>query len=186
MIKEISQCGRQNPRQKCIFVFILLSVFMTSCRSNKFLIDSNEVESLHFWYISPNASTFVAITDCVDIVYEDDRRDTIIADRDVIKRYVDIVNSLKPIDPNSSYDLRMSSLIRMKQINGKRKPDVKVCVGGPRALVNGVLMKERRGRMTKFFYEVLVDPLTPYDWLPNGIKEYLKDHPEEIDNILSN
>ncbi len=38
--------------------------------------------------------------------------------------------------------------------------------------------------MEVFFQEVLYDPLTPYDWLPNAIKEYLKEHPEEIDEYL--
>lgn len=50
----------------CCSLFLLL-LFMTSCKSNRFVIDSNEVENVNFWFIG-DVDTSHAITDCIDIV----------------------------------------------------------------------------------------------------------------------
>lgn len=168
-----------------LYVFIVLSILITSCKSNKFAINSSEVKSVHFWFVGDIESP-IPIEDCAEIVYMQDNHDTIITDRKVIERYVSIINRTKPIDPKLYYDLRVSSLIRMKLMNGEKKPDIKVCIGDfdGRILIDGVLMKGSDKKFWKFIQEILYDPLTPYDWLPEIIKGYLKDHPEERSDFL--
>ena len=77
-----------------------------------------------------------------------------------------LVNQLKPANPDSYIDLRVSSLIRLKPINGERRPDIKVCIGagGYGVLLNDVLMKGNPKQLQKFIQEVLYDSLTPYEW----------------------
>ena len=129
MRKGIKLYGLLNHK-KCFYggsLFLLL-LFITSCKSNQFLIDSNEVENVNFWFIG-DVDTDVPITDCLHIVFGNDSHKTIIRDRKIINRFLTLVNQLKPANPDSYIDLRVSSLIRLKPINGERRPDIKVCIG---------------------------------------------------------
>ena len=45
-------------------------------------------------------------------------------------------------------------------------------------------MKGNPKELQKFVQEELYDPLTPYEWLPDVIKGYLEDHPEERSKYL--
>ncbi len=165
---------------------VLLFLFMTSCKSNRFMIDSNEVENVNFWFVG-DIDTHHAIKDCIDIVLmEEQNHKIIIRDRKIIERFVGIINRSKPINPNSNYDLRVSSLVRLKPLNGENRPDIKVCIGnyGRRVLLNGVLMEGDHKQLQKFIQEELYDSLTPYEWLPDVIKGYLEDHPEERSKYL--
>ncbi|WP_390597708.1 hypothetical protein [Bacteroides sp. f07] len=164
---------------------VLLFLFMTSCKSNRFMIDSNEVENVNFWFIG-DVDTDIPITDCLHIVFGNDSHKVIIRDRKIVERFVALVNQLKPATPDSYIDLRVSALIRLKTINGERRPDIKVCIGagGYGVLLNDVLMKGNPKELQKFVQEELYDPLTPYEWLPDVIKGYLEDHPEERSKYL--
>ena len=186
MKKERNLYGVRNC--KIIYYYgslLSLLLFMTSCKSNRFLIDINEVENINFWFIGV-VDTDIPIHDCLHIVFENDSHKIIIRDRKVIERFVALVNQLRPTDPDSNYDLRVSALIRLKTINGERRPDIKVCIGnyGRRVLLNGVLMEGDHKQLQKFIQEELYDSLTPYEWLPDGIKGYLEDHPEERSKYL--
>lgn len=169
----------------CYGTLFLLMLCLTSCKSHRLLIDINEVENVNFWFIG-DVDTTHAIEDCLDIVYAQDNHKIIVRDRKNIERFIAIINRSKPINPGSNYDLRVSSLVRQKTINGKRGPDIKVCIGnyGRRVLINGVLMKGDHEQLQKFIQEVLYDSLTPYEWLPGFMKEYIEQHPEERSKFL--
>ena len=60
-----------SDHKKCFYggsLFLLL-LFITSCKSNQFLIDSNEVENVNFWFIG-DVDTDVPITDCLTLYLE--------------------------------------------------------------------------------------------------------------------
>ena len=186
MKKERNLHGVQNCKRIYYYgSLVLLFLFMTSCKSNRFMIDSNEVENVNFWFIG-DVDTDIPITDCLHIVFGDDSHKMIIRDRKIVDRFVALVNQLKPAAPDSYIDLRVSSLIRLKPINSERQPDIKVCIGagGYAVLLNDVLMKGNPKELQKFVQEELYDSLTPYEWLPDFIKGYLKDHPEERSKYL--
>ena len=105
-----------------------------------------------------------------------------------IERFIDLINQLKPADSDSYIDLRVSALIRFKSTTCVKKSDIKVCIGagGYGVLLNDVLMKGDSKKLQKFIQEELYDSLTPYEWLPSSIKEYLKEHPEERNYYLPN
>ncbi len=115
-----------SNHKKCFYggLLFLLLLFITSCKRNQFLIDSNEVENVNFWFIG-DVDRDVSITDCLHIVFGNDSHKTIIRDRKIINRFLTLVNQLKPANPDSYIDLRVSSLIRLKPINGERRPDIK-------------------------------------------------------------
>lgn len=169
----------------CYGTLFLLMLCLTSCKSHQLLIDSNEVENVNFWFIA-DVDTDIPLLDCLDIVYGDDNHKLIVRDRKNIERFIALVNQLRRTNPNSYYDLRVSSLIRLKPVNGERKPDIKVCIGagGYGVLLNGVLMKGNAKELQKFVQEVLYDSLTPYEWLPGFMKEYIEQHPEERSKFL--
>ena len=186
MRKERNLYGLRNHKKHCYCgLLFLLLFFMTSCKTNQFLIDSNEVEYVHFWFVG-DIDTNHALENCEDVVFMQESHDTIMRDRRIIERFVSVINRSKPINPKSNYDLRVSSLVRLKPINGENRPDIKVCIGnyGRRVLLNDVLMKGDHEELQKFIQEELYDALTPYQWLPEVIKDYLKDHPEERNNYL--
>lgn len=122
MKKERNPYGHLSLNNSCFCgsLFLLL-LLVTACKSNQIMIDSNEVKSIHFWFVHPNILYNVSQLDCADMVFTDDNHDTIITDRKTIERYVAIINSLKPINPKSVYDVRATSLICMQQMNGRRK-----------------------------------------------------------------
>lgn len=185
MRKERNLYGLRSHKKYYYCGLFLLLFFMTSCKTNRFLIDSNEVEYVHFWFVG-DIDTHHAITDCETVVFMQDSHDTIMRDRRIIERFVSLVNRLRPTDPDSYYDLRVSSIVRLKPTNGEKRPDIKICIGadGFGVLFNGVLMKGDAKELQKFIQEELYDALTPYEWLPEVIKEYLKDHPEERSKYL--
>ena len=95
-------------------LFFLLLLFMTSCKSNRFLIDSNEVENVNFWFIG-DVDTDIPITDCLHIVFGNDSHKVIIRDIKIVECFVALVNQLKPATTDSYIDLRVSALIRLKR-----------------------------------------------------------------------
>lgn len=186
MSKEKRKYGLQNHKIiYCYGSLMLLLLIITSCKSNQYAINSNEVDSIHFWFVG-EIDTHHDITDCTAMLYMQDNHDTIITDRKVIERYVSIINRSKPINPNLRYDIRVSSLIKMKQVKGEKRLNIKLCFGdhGRRVLLNGVLMKGKHKELWKFVEEVLYAPLTPYDWLPDFLKDYIRENPEERSKYL--
>lgn len=186
MKKERKLYGLLNHKKSCYnTVCILLLLMLTSCGSNKYALKSSEIEYIHFWFVG-DIDTSIAIQDCEDILRMQDHHDTIITDRKVIERYVSIINHTKSIPPNSNYDLRVSSLIKMKLINDERKPAMRVCIGnyGQRVLIDGLLMKGNHKKIWSFVQEILYSPLTPYDWLPDYMKQYIKENPKERSKFL--
>ena len=124
MKKERNLHGVQNCKRIYYYgSLVLLFLFMTSCKSNRFMIDSNEVENVNFWFIG-DVDTDIPITDCLHIVFGDDSHKMIIRDRKIVDRFGALVNQLKPAAPDSYIDLRVSSLIRLKPINSERQPDI--------------------------------------------------------------
>lgn len=179
---KIKLFGHQNHRKIYLYICILLPVIsITSCKCSKFTINSDEVESIQFWFVHPTELYNHAQLNCADMVFAQDNHDTIIMNREVIKQYIKIINHLKPINQESSYDLRATSLIRMKKKNGRKKANIKACIDpiNGKVLLNDTLTKGNKKKIYNFLNEVLYKNLTTYDWLPNNIKGYLKENPEE-------
>lgn len=186
-MKKMKILGHQSRNREYIYILFLLSVItMTSCKCNKYMINSDEVESVQFWYVHPTDLYNISQRDCADMVFADDNQDTIITDIKVIKQYIKIINSLRPIDPKLCYDLRATSLIRMKKIDDKKKPNIKACIDPVwgRVLLNDVLTQGNKRKIYNFLNEVLYKHTTQYDWLPNVIKQYIKENPEERSKFL--
>ena len=118
MRKERNLYGLRSHKSSyySISLFLLL-LFVTSCKSNQLLIDNNDVENVNFWFIG-DVDTNIPITDCLHIVFGNDNHKTIIRDRKIIDCFVALVNQLKPAVLDSYIDLRVSSLLKLKPING--------------------------------------------------------------------
>ncbi|SHF89610.1 hypothetical protein SAMN05444349_1442 [Bacteroides faecichinchillae] len=169
-MKRKEKYGHQNHKKIYLIVYILLLV-VTSCKTNNELINFNDVESIKVWYISKEVCTMVPFRDCGAILRMEDSRDTVISDKDIIKRYVSIVNRLKPINPEAYYDLRVSSWIRMKKIGEEKRQSIGVCIDlSGKVLRNDTLMQGNKKEIKKFLDEILYDPLSPEAWTPDFMK----------------
>lgn len=148
----------------CLLIFI--SILMSSCVASKKMISYNDVDAIRFWYLPKHILTPASIIDCGDIVYDTlVNRDTVITDQSIIKRYVSIVNNLKPFKKIHNYDLRVTSLIKTK------KEKIAVCIS-----FNSVVLKD--GRQMKaskeifdFLDDILYNHLTNEDWTPDFMRE---------------
>jgi hypothetical protein len=168
-MKRINGHGLQNLYRFTYLVFMAL-VFLSSCKSNKLLLDSNNVEYIHFWFVPMINEYNPALQECEEIVFNEFRKDTIVVDREIIRQYIDIVNSLKPAR-RRIYDLRVSSMVIMKPVGGHRKKEVRVCIDPfGRTLVDGVLMQGNRKRIRTFLDETLYKHYTPDDWTLDEMK----------------
>lgn len=163
-MKERRKYGLQNHQNKYLLVYMLL-LFTTSCRNDNGLINFNDVDSIKFWYISKGVCTPISTTDCGGVL-DLDPKDTIITDKEVIRRYIYIVNRLKPINPNANYDLKVSSWIKMKKIGKENRQNIGVCIDylSGRVLKNDTLMQGDKKEIKKFLDEILYDPLPPDAW----------------------
>lgn len=73
MKKERNLYRLRSYKRSCYYgsALFLLLLLMASCKSNRLLIDSNEIENVNFWFVG-DIDTNIAIQDCVDIVYMQD------------------------------------------------------------------------------------------------------------------
>lgn len=170
-MREKRKCGLQNHKNNCLLVCVSFLFLITSCRTNNELINFKDVESIKFWYISKGMCTLSSIRDCGGVLNLDPK-DTVITDKEVIRRYVSIVNQLKPIDPNANYDLSVSSWIRMKKIGEEKRQSIGVCIDYlfGRVLRNDTLMQGDEEEIKKFLDEILYDPLPPDAWTLEEMK----------------
>lgn len=151
-----------------------MGICITSCSTTYQCIDQNNVEYIKFWYYPKGVHTPIAITDCGEIVYDTQiNKDTIIYDREIIQKYILLINKLKPIKKNTNYDLRVTSLIKTKREILKK--NVSICISPLNGvvLIDDVLMKGNVHLINKFLDEVLYDHLTPDDWTPDFMREKL-------------
>lgn len=92
-----------------------------SCKSSVINYNSSDVTAVKFRYLPKGFDSNKAIHNSLDIFgYTYLLRDTIIKDRDVIGKYVSLLNKLKLSKSTHAYDLRILSI--MKLTDGSNSP----------------------------------------------------------------
>lgn len=110
-----------------------------------------------------------------------------ISDSSIVHQYVNIINNLHPIDSTSSYDLRVTSVLVLKNKNNEYIKQIPIGIDlGGRVLNNGVLMADDSNNIVQFVKDKLYRQHSPRDWLPRDIQQHLEKHQEDTIYFFQN
>lgn len=164
------------------FIFFLVFIMNSSCtrRENKNYINPDNINYIKFWYIDTSIVFVNAICDYDDVINMDECKYIKISDSLIVHQYVNIINNLHPIDSTSCYDLRVTSVLVLKNKNNEYIKQIPIGIDlGGRVLNNGVLMADDSNNIVQFVKDILYSRHSYRDWLPRDIQQHLEKHPED-------
>lgn len=173
---------------KCIILLVVITM-NSSCarRGSSNYINPDEVNYIKFWYIDKNIIFVNAICDYDDVINMDECKYLKISDSSIVHQYVNIINNLHPIDSTSCYDLRVTSVLVLKNKNNEYIKQIPIGIDlGGRVLNNGVLMADDRNNIVQFVKDKLYRQHSPRDWLPRDIQQHLEKHQEDTIYFFQN
>lgn len=173
---------------KCIILLVVITM-NSSCtrRGSSNYINPDEVNYIKFWYIDTNIIFVNAICDYDDVINMDECKYLKISDSSIVHQYVNIINNLHPIDSTSCYDLRVTSVLVLKNKNNEYIKQIPIGVDlGGRVLNNGVLMADDSNNIVQFVKDKLYRQHSPRDWLPRDIQQHLEKHQEDTIYFFQN
>lgn len=173
---------------KCIILLVVITM-NSSCarRGSSNYINPDEVNYIKFWYIDTNIIFVNAICDYDDVINMDECKYLKISDSSIVHQYVNIINNLHPIDSTSSYDLRVTSVLVLKNKNNEYIKQIPIGIDlGGRVLNNGVLMADDSNNIVQFVKDKLYRQHSPRDWLPRDIQQHLEKHQEDTIYFFQN
>ena len=161
----------------------------SSCarRGSSNYINPDEVNYIKFWYIDTNIIFVNAICDYDDVINMDECKYLKVSDSSIVHQYVNIINNLHPIDSTSCYDLRVTSVLVLKNKNNEYIKQIPIGIDlGGRVLNNGVLMADDSNNIVQFVKDKLYRQHSPRDWLPRDIQQHLEKHQEDTIYFFQN
>ena len=173
---------------KCIILLVVITM-NSSCarRGSSNYINPDEVNYIKFWYIDTNIIFVNAICDYDDVINMDECKYLKVSDSSIVHQYVNIINNLHPIDSTSCYDLRVTSVLVLKNKNNEYIKQIPIGIDlGGRVLNNGVLMADDRNNIVQFVKDKLYRQHSPRDWLPRDIQQHLEKHQEDTIYFFQN
>ena len=173
---------------KCIILLVVITM-NSSCarRGSSNYINPDEVNYIKFWYIDTNIIFVNAICDYDDVINMDECKYLKIPDSSIVHQYVNIINNLHPIDSTSCYDLRVTSVLVLKNKNNEYIKQIPIGIDlGGRVLNNGVLMADDSNNIVQFVKDKLYRQHSPRDWLPRDIQQHLEKHQEDTIYFFQN
>ena len=173
---------------KCIILLVVITM-NSSCarRGSSNYINPDEVNYIKFWYIDTNIIFVNAICDYDDVINMDECKYLKISDSSIVHQYVNITNNLHPIDSTSCYDLRVTSVLVLKNKNNEYIKQIPIGIDlGGRVLNNGVLMADDSNNIVQFVKDKLYRQHSPRDWLPQDIQQHLQKHQEDTIYFFQN
>lgn len=124
----------------CMLILTIVCIITFVCHDSQKMsqINSDEVVDIKVGYLPKDIETIASLRSWDDVISMDGSRiDTTIVDRDFITKYVKMVNNLEKSETQYCYDLRIVTLLRLK--DGTKKF---VCFGDKQGIVyDNVLMK---------------------------------------------
>ena len=173
---------------KCIILLVVITM-NSSCarRGSSNYINPDEVNYIKFWYIDTNIIFVNAICDYDDVINMDECKYLKISDSSIVHQYVNIINNLHPINSTSCYDLRVTSVLVLKNKNNEYIKQIPIGIDlGGRVLNNGVLMADDSNNIVQFVKDKLYRQHSPRDWLPRDIQQHLEKHQEDTIYFFQN
>ena len=173
---------------KCIILLVVITM-NSSCarRGSSNYINPDEVNYIKFWYIDTNIIFVNAICDYDDVINMDECKYLKVSDSSIVHQYVNIINNLHPIDSTSCYDLRVTSVLVLKNKNNEYIKQIPIGIDlGGRVLNNGVLMADDSNNIVQFVKDKLYRQHSPRDWLPRDIQQHLEKHQEDTIYFFQN
>ena len=177
----------------CKFLLYNVIVFgMLSCSTRPIgnsivaQLDYQDVDSIRFWYICPGTLTPIPLTFESIARVNDTTKDTLLTDRETIRKFITYLKELEPTGSNLSRDYRVASRIHAGN------DTILACFyyPNPRRWTNVAMLLEDtpmkpNKRMVKLLDSMLYRHMTLRDWMPSfliGTPDSLLPFPEKLDS----